>query len=120
MSCSQADDSKTVDGDAIGTKQPKGDGFYNQPNSNGDLRDYRNSDDANSLSDREFAIVGDEQSSEDLTKLRLQGGTGNCGSVMSRAGGTTGGSLFFAALGLMVLPLLMAAGLALRTRKRWK
>lgn len=80
LSCSEQDVNLTVDGDPIGDLTPNGDGFYHTPKG-GDFRDYRNSDPSNLLSENEFAVVGDEQAAMGLRKLRLQGGTGNCGVV---------------------------------------
>ena len=80
LSCSKQDTGLTVDGDPRGDKTPDGDGFYHTP-SNGNFRDYRNNDPSNLLSENEFAVVGDEQAAASLRKLRLQGGTGNCGVV---------------------------------------
>lgn len=90
LSCTSQDTGLTVDGDPIGDKTPDGDGFYHTP-SNGDFRDYRNNDPSNLLSENEFAVVGDEQAAAGLRKLRLQGGTGNCGVVAGRdeSGGQT-------------------------------
>ncbi len=112
--CSLADDNKTVDGDPIGSKTPKGDGFYNKPNSRGDLRDYRNADPANNLADREFASVSDTQDSARLTKLRLQGGTGNCGVVAAAQGERSSAASLWNVLLLLVAPLFV---LGLRKRR---
>lgn len=85
LQCVAAGDDKTVDGDPIGTKSPKGDGFYHAPDSDGDFRDYRNADPGNDLTANEFATVDDEQAVNEVAKLRLQGGTGNCGVVAGRS-----------------------------------
>ncbi|MEY2987471.1 MAG: hypothetical protein RJB13_992 [Pseudomonadota bacterium] len=82
LSCVKQDTSLTVDGDPRGDKTPDGDGFYHTPE-NGNFRDYRNNDPSNLISENEFAVVGDEQASAGLRKLRLQGGTGNCGVMAS-------------------------------------
>jgi hypothetical protein len=109
--CALAGDDKTVDGDPIGSKTPKGDGFYNKPKGN-DFRDYRNADPANNLAEREFASVEDNQDSARLTKLRLQGGTGNCG-VVAAATHDQGTSL-----SLWNLLLLLAAPLCVLGLKK--
>lgn len=85
VSCLSRDTTETVDGDPIGDKTPDGDGFYHKPD-NGNFRDYRNNDPSNLLSENEFAVVGDQQAAAGLTKLRLQGGTGNCGVVAAASG----------------------------------
>jgi hypothetical protein len=83
LKCTAIDEGKTVDGDLIGSADPKGDGFYAAPRS-GQYRDYRNSDQGNKLAS-EFGIVGEANSLEEYTRLRLQGGTGNCGTIAGRA-----------------------------------
>ncbi|NBO38332.1 hypothetical protein EBU99_07090 [bacterium] len=112
LACSSADDGKTVDGDPIGTPQPKGDGFYPDRKADGSFRDYRNADPANSLSSNEFAVVGDEQGATDLSRLRLQGGTGNCGVVASTLKSNSKINL------IMMLAMLALPILALRRRTR--
>jgi len=118
LKCEPAGDDRTVDGDLKGAKEPKGDGFYNSPNNNGDFRDYRNADEANSLSENEFAVVGDDQATADFSKLRLQGGTGNCGSLAaSRPRNSASAPLFFF---LLALPAAAAHLLTRRSRRRLK
>lgn len=80
MTCRAIDEGRTVDNDPIGSKDPKGDGFYAAPSSSGQLRDYRNADEGNRLAN-EFGIVGESDNLESFSRLRLQGGTGNCGVI---------------------------------------
>ncbi len=119
LKCEPAGDDRTVDGDLKGAKEPKGDGFYNRPNNNGDFRDYRNSDEANSLSENEFAVVGDDQATADLSKLRLQGGTGNCGSLAALWPRNSSSAPLFV-LFLLALPAAAAHLLTRRSRRRLK
>lgn len=117
LQCTAAGDDKTVDGDPIGAKSPKGDGFYNRPNNKGDYRDYRNADAANDLTESEFASVDADQSAAELTKLRIQGGTGNCG-VLSDADNKNNSSLIMVAL--LLLPLCVGYSTSRRTRRQSK
>lgn len=82
FTCSSVDGGRTVDGDLKGSQNPKGDGFYAEPSASGDFRDYRNADEGNNLSRDVFGVVGDDRNLEKLTRLRLQGGTGNCGTLV--------------------------------------
>lgn len=85
VACNEQSTDLTVDGDPRGDVLPDGDGFYHKPDQNNDFRDYRNNDPGNLLSENDFAVVGDEQSAIRLRRLRLQGGTGNCGVVAHSA-----------------------------------
>lgn len=116
VNCSLAGDDKTVDGDPIGSKTPKGDGFYNKPTNGGDFRDYRNADPANNLAEREFASVSDAQNSARLTKLRLQGGTGNCGVVAAVQGAHSPSRSLWSLLLLLMAPLVVLGWSRRRSR----
>lgn len=119
VECDPAGDDRTVDGDPKGAKEPKGDGFYNSPNNNGDFRDYRNADEANSLSANEFAVVGEDQLSANFSQLRLQGGTGNCGSLAALWPQNPANTPFLVFL-LLALPAAAAHLLTRRSRRRLK
>jgi hypothetical protein len=81
LKCSSMDDGRTVDGDLIGSTDPIGDGFYVAPNPSGQFRDFRNADPGNKLDESVFGRIGEDESLEKYTRLRLQGGTGNCGTL---------------------------------------
>ncbi|NBW81835.1 hypothetical protein EBR21_08780, partial [bacterium] len=109
LKCTPIDDGKTVDGDLIGSVDPKGDGFYATPRS-GQYRDYRNSDQGNKLAS-EFGVVGEANSLEEYARLRLQGGTGNCGTIAGRTATNSWRDLL-AMLLILALPIVFVLGMA--------
>ncbi|NBX17748.1 MAG: hypothetical protein EBR09_10315 [Proteobacteria bacterium] len=117
MKCSEVADGKTVDGDQIGSTDPAGDGFYAEPLPSGQYRDYRNADQGNRLAG-DFGVVGVPENKQDLTKLRLQGGTGNCGNVAASAEGDRSSGTLAAVFGLLCLPLLVVRRIARRSAQR--
>jgi hypothetical protein len=112
MTCKAIDEGRTVDGDLIGSKDPKGDGFYAAPSPSGQLRDYRNADEGNRLAN-EFGIVGESDSLESFSRLRLQGGTGNCGVIGEDKTNTPSGRATHLMLLLLAVPLLFV-------RRSWR
>jgi hypothetical protein len=107
--CGKADANKTVDGS--NPDKPKEyvegeDGIlpYSKPNSGNQCRVYRNADDGNSLDSGDFykTKFGNDGLSvrAQAERLRLQGGTGNCGSIITAPGAALSSLL------LVLLPLL--------------
>lgn len=105
LKCTAVDEGRTVDGDLIGSTDPKGDGFYATPNG-GQYRDYRNADQGNRLAS-EFGVVGEANSLEEYAQLRLQGGTGNCGTIAGRLATSSWRDLI-ATLLCLALPIVFA------------
>jgi len=116
LKCSSVPEDRTVDGDKIGATDPKGDGFYAVPLPSGQYRDYRNADEGNRLAS-EFGVVGNADSQQDLTGLRLQGGTGNCGSLALAQASNSPGALALL-LGLLSLPVVVVRRLSRRFAQR--
>ncbi|MCA2959851.1 MAG: OmpA family protein [Silvanigrellales bacterium] len=89
--CAQGPAGKTVDGDEPDSLNPTGDGVLPPTTEGGYQRVYRNADDANVYNRDELGAASGtpasapndspENEDEDPRKLRLQGGTGNCGVV---------------------------------------
>ena len=112
---------RTVDGDLITSKTPAGDGV--KPITKADKsqdRVYRNNDPANDLTDKDFTrgVANSEPAKSgepDPSTLRLQGGTGNCGSIAAFAQNSTRGFLESV---LMILILAAPAALVLGIRKK--
>lgn len=122
--CDTADGGLTVDGDNPQAKDPKGDGVLPFPKGDTRVQDrvYRNADESNRINPRDFdrGLVSAQSTADkaplDPSKLKLQGGTGNCGVV---AGGFRSLSQFW----LILLPNLLAIASVIATilhRRRQK
>ena len=95
--------SKTVDGDDPASTTPTGDGVLPYPSStNTQCRVYRNADSSNTRDASSFySQTYGETLRQKAARLKIQGGTGNCGTIAGMAG-----SSGWAALLLILMPLL--------------
>lgn len=105
---------------------PKGDGFLPFPDEQGNIRVYRNADATNEeFEDQsQFAQVerfGTNNGDPDPSKLRIQGGTGNCGVIglQPGAGPKMHEQVRLLSLSLLLFPaaLLVLVGCALAIRR---
>lgn len=117
--CTTADGTKTVDGDDPTDKTPKGDGVLPTPKSDGSGdRVYRNDDPVNELDPDDFNLVDDDNESVrakvESKRLRLQGGTGNCGVISGLA--DTQASKWW--LVFMMLPVFVVGLMRYLSRKK--
>lgn len=120
FTCDQGPAGKTVDGDDITDVNPAGDGVLPPTTDGGYQRVYRNADavndydrdELNAASGTPGTVVNPDEDDNDPRKLRLQGGTGNCGVVALAQGAASGGSLS------SLLFLLAPLGFAFAARGR--
>jgi hypothetical protein len=135
FACTAGPAGKTIDGDEPDDLSPAGDGVLPPTTSGGYQRVYRNADaendyDRDRLNPSSGGATGVPAATptpddEDPRKLRLQGGTGNCGVVGGVGGGVGAssdagqGTNAGAALALLAAPVLLAlARVRVRSRTR--
>ncbi len=108
--CSSGDINQTIDGEDPANSNPAGDGVLPYTTANGQqCRVFRNADASNARDLSSFYTQNyGESDRAKAARLRLQGGTGNCGSLTDVSGRTV-----FAVLLLLVLPIF-----ALLTRRK--
>ena len=133
FTCSGQSYNRTVDGDDPKSLEPKGDGVLPKPKSDGSQdRVFRNADDSNSYDRSKLrpasGTPGDPVTGKPIEKapvnprdLRIQGGVGNCGSLVGKLRGSdklTSESPTPATRGIALLLLLLPLALSLKIVRR--